>query len=847
MVWFSLNLQAQLAPTITSQPTNLTSIVGGTAVFSVTTGGTGPFTYQWQFNDTNLPAGIITVAGSGTGGYSGDGGAASLGELNCPAGVAVDASGNIFIADSGNNRFRKVGTNGVITTVAGNGTIGYSGDGGAATLANLGGPDGVGVGAVDASGNLFIADGDNNVIRRVGTNGIITTVAGDGNSGYSGDGGAATHAELSGPWGVAVDASGNLFIADGGNNVIRKVGTNKIITTVAGNKNGWSGYSGDGGAATSAELNGPYGVAVDAFGNLFIADSWNNVIRKVGTNGIITTVAGNGTPGYSGDGGAATLAELDGLQSLAVDASGNLFIADTYDNVIRKVGTNGIITTVAGNGIGGYSGDGSPATSAELNGPYGVAVDASGNLFIADLYNNRIRKVVFSSPALVLHNVDAVNAGIYDVVVSNPYGSVTSSAATLSVLGVPVINTQPQSKAIVLESNATFTVAVTGAGPLTYQWQFNGTNLPPSIIMVAGNGTGGYSGDGGAATLANLNGPLDVTVDVSGNLFIADEGNSRIRKVGTNGIITTVAGNGTCGYSGDGGAATLANVGGPDGVGMAVDASGNLFIADGDNNVIRKVGTNGIITTVAGDGNLGYSGDGGKATRAELNGPFGVAVDTSGNLFIADGGNNVIRKVGTNGIITTVAGGGYSGDGGAATNAELHNPTGVAVDASGNLFVAGWGDSVIRKVGTNGIITTVVGNGTAGYSGDGGAATNAELNCLQGLAVDASGNLFIADGGNNVIRKVGPNGIITTVAGNGSGGYSGDGGAATLAQLNWPFGVAVDVSGNLFIADVENNVIRKVVFSSQTLVLNSVGAVNAGNMTWWSQILAEASPALSRH
>jgi len=414
------------APIILAQPTNEVVLAGSTAAFSVAVSGTGHLTYRWQFNGTNLPYGVITtVAGNGKEGYSGDGGAATSAGLRSPTGVAVDASGNLFIADEYNNVIRKVGTNGIITTVAGNGTWGAFDNGGPATSAELDHPNAV---AVDASGNLFFAEGFGARILKVGTDGIISTVAGNGTNG---DGGAAASAELGRPWGVAVDASGNLFIADELSNRIRKVGTNGIITTVAGN--GTNGYSGDGGPASKAELHSPTGVAVDASGNLFIVDGGNSVIREVGTNGMITTVAGNGTPGYSGDGGPATNAELSLPLGVAVDASGNLFIADYNDSVIREVGTNGIISTVAGNGTNGYSGDGGAATSAELSYPSSVAVDASGNLFIADGFNNRIRKVVFPGPTLVLTNVGGANAGSYDVVVSSPYGSVTSRVVTLAV------------------------------------------------------------------------------------------------------------------------------------------------------------------------------------------------------------------------------------------------------------------------------------------------------------------------------------------------------------------------------------------------------------------------------
>jgi sugar lactone lactonase YvrE len=382
-------------------------------------------------------AGNGYVNGNGFGGYSGDGGAATNAELNFPSCVAVDAISNLFIADSSNNLIRKVDNKGIITTFAGTGGIAFSGDGGAATNAQFHYLGGL---AVDAIGNLFIADTSNYRIRKVGTNGIIITVAGGGTSGL-GDGGAATNAELNFPSRVAVDAISNLFIAD--SNLIRKVDNKGIITTFAGT--GGIAFSGDGGAATNAQFHLYYlgGLAVDATGNLFIADTYNYRIRKVGTNGIITTVAGGGTSGL-GDGGAATNAELNFPSGVAVDAIGNLFIVDDY--VIRKVDNKGIITTVAGNGTNGYSGDGGVATNAELNNPTDVAVDTTGKLFIADSHNFRIRVVNPGTPCptQVLSTVGFGNAGAYDVVVSSPYGSVTSSVVHLTITLPPVVLSAPQ-------------------------------------------------------------------------------------------------------------------------------------------------------------------------------------------------------------------------------------------------------------------------------------------------------------------------------------------------------------------------------------------------------------------
>ncbi|WP_242929066.1 LamG-like jellyroll fold domain-containing protein [Pontibacter vulgaris] len=346
---------------------------------------------------------------------------------------------------------------------------------------------------------------------------------------------------------------------------------------------------------------------------------------------------------------------------------------------------------------------------------------------------------------------------------------------------------------------------------LAVLWAFTAT--AQNITTVAGNGTYGYSGDGGAAISARLYNPFNVATDAAGNLYIAEYLNHRVRKVAVDGTITTVAGMGVATYGGDGGAATSAQLRNPSGV--AVDAAGNIYIADYGNDRIRKVAANGTITTVAGTGVEGYSGDGGQATSAKLIDPYDVAVDAAGNLYIADYGNSRVRRVAANGIITTVAGSGipgYSGDGGAATSAKLTIPRGVAVDAAGNLYIADQSDNRIRKVSTNGIITTVAGNGTSGYSGDGGAATSAQIRYPTDVAVDAAGNLYIADQSNFRIRKVSTNGVITTVAGNGTSGYSGDGGAATGAQFSSAFGVCVDVAGSLYIADAYNQRIRKVEF-----------------------------------
>ncbi len=335
----------------------------------------------------------------------------------------------------------------------------------------------------------------------------------------------------------------------------------------------------------------------------------------------------------------------------------------------------------------------------------------------------------------------------------------------------------------------------------------------PVIETIAGTGAGGFSGDGGAATSAQLYEPNSVAFDSSGNLYIADRNNHRVRKITSDGIISTFAGTTSAGFSGDGGAATSAQLSHPNGV--TFDGSGNLYIADSGNNCVRKVTPSGIISTFAGTcGSSGNSADNGLATSALLNTPLSVAFDNSGNLYIADYSNHRVRKVTSSGTISTFAGttGGFSGDGGAATSAQLNTPSGVAVDSSGNLYIGDQYNHRVRKVALDGIISTFAGTTTGGFSGDGGAATNAQLRNPTGVVFDSSGNLYIADTANHSVRKITPAGTISTVTGTGAAGFNGNGIAATSAQLNYPYGVGVDGSGGLYITDNLNRRIRKIVF-----------------------------------
>lgn len=336
---------------------------------------------------TNANAQIITtIGGNGTAGYSGDGGPATAAQIST-IGIATDTAGNVFTTEYHIDRVRKISTAGTISTFAGTGVGGYAGDGGPATSAQMVDPTGA---AVDRAGNLYIAECNNHIVRKVSATGIISTVAGNLSIGSSGDGGPATAASLYRASDVAVDTSGNLYIADYSSNNIRKVNTAGIISTYAGT--GTAGFSGDGGPATAAEVNWPYYVATDLAGNVYFSDRGNNRVRKINTAGIITTIAGTGTAGFSGDGGSATAAMLDGPGGMAFDKDGNFYFCDQNNNRIRKIDAAGIISTIAGSGTAAFSGDGGPATAAALNQPASIAI-TGGTLFISDQGNARIRKI----------------------------------------------------------------------------------------------------------------------------------------------------------------------------------------------------------------------------------------------------------------------------------------------------------------------------------------------------------------------------------------------------------------------------------------------------------------------
>ncbi len=481
-------------------------------------------------------AGIIsTIAGNGTSGSGGDGGVATSAQLNFPSGMAMDSSGNLYIADYNNHRIRKVTSGGTINTVVGTGTGGYSGDTGAAASAQINSPNDV---VFDSSGNLYIADYFNHCIRKVDTGGIITTVAGTTTGGYSGDNGPATSAQLNSPAGIAIDSSGNLYIADEVNHRIRKITiADGNITTVAGTTT--AGYSGDNGAATSAQLNHPFGVAVDSSGNnLYIADRFNHSIRKV-TGGIITTVAGNTTLGYSGDGGAATSAQLNYPLDVAVDSSGNIYIADSDNHRVRKVTTGGIISTVAGDGTLGSGGDGGSATNAQLRVPRNVTLDSSGNLYIADNNNHRIRKVIPAPTMDVQGNSISIVSGDTTPVTtdntnfgSTPVGTPVSKTFTIVNTGDSPLNLT--SSPIVSITGSGFSVTTQPTSPVA---AFTGTtNL---VIQFAPTAAGVSNGTVSIVNDDSLHNPYTFSITATGTNTAPVANNNSLT------VTEDVVGNGT--------------------------------------------------------------------------------------------------------------------------------------------------------------------------------------------------------------------------------------------------------------------------------------------------------------
>jgi len=678
---------------------------------------------------------INTIAGNGTAyGFNGNNIAATAAQILNPYAVVADDTGNVYFAD-GNaliRKFRK--STGLVSTFAGGGAS-NPGNGGPATAAALQISYGI---AIDDSANIYFSNGAR-VSKVYASTGKITTVAGTGVNGYNGTGIAATAAQLSAPAGLCLDAAGNLYIADGGNYVIRKVTkATGIISTVAGT--GISGYNGDNITATSAWVS-PSDVSVDPSGNLYICDGQR--IREIySATGIIHTIGGNGFNGYYGDGGPATAAEFWNPGGVKLDAAGNVYVSDGYNSRIREINTStGIINTITGNGYPGYNGDGMPAALTQIGNPEGIAFDTTGNLYIADNTNNRIREW-------------------------NPSSGLVST--------------------------------VTGMG----------------------------IGAGLSATSVSLFKPAGLVVDGSGNLYIAQSFGHYITKINpASGAVNSFIGSGVSFQFPDSVPADAAGFG--QAWGLCMDKNGNAFISDHGGSIFKYNKSTNNVIKYGGSVVNSYRGDGGPATAAWFNEVGNLAVDDSDNVYIPDMQNNRVRKIyASTGKVVTIAGnghGGFTGDGGKADTSALYYPTSVALDASGNVYIADWANNRVRKITkSTGLISTVIGNGSGGFPNN-VPATSACTFSPYDIKVDANGNLFLLDG--SLVSEVNHStGLINKVVGGFTNGYSGDGGPATAAELNYPWCIALDASGNLYVSDSYNYRVRMVSSSVITSQPRSLSA-----------------------
>ncbi len=639
-------------------------------------------------------------------------GLGSAARFNTPDGVAVDRLGNLYVVDSINNMIRKITPGGLVTTFAGTpGTKGSADGMGAAARFNN--PLGI---AVDIAGYLYVADAGNSTIRKISPGGVVTTLAGTPGAQGSADGlGAAGWFWY--PRAVAVDSAGTLYVAD--NSTIRKVTSTGLVSTLAGKPGPWGSADGTG---PEAQFGGPEGITVDHTGTVYVADSLTNRIRKITPDGVVTTIRNS----------SGSVISIYNPHGIVLDDSGNVFVTVQYLNLVEKITPDGVVTVVAGTAYSWpYSSVDGTGTDARFNNPGGLALDSTGTLFVADTNGNTIRKIT-------------------------PLGVVTTLAGSAGGIG---------------------NVDATGPDARFYE-------------------------------------PAGLTVDGAGNVYVADTLNLEIRKITPAGIVTTLAGLNSWTYPGGvDGTGADARFYYPSGV--AADKTGNLYVADTFDNAIRQISPGAVVTTLAGTLTwYNYGSADGTGSAARFRYPDRVAVDGAGYLYVTDSGNNTIRKIAPGGVVTTLAGtagitGSVDGTGGYA---QFADPTGIAVDGTGNLYVTDTSTSIIRKITQAGVVTTLA--GMAGVTGAAdGTGPAAKFNHPQDLAVDTVGNLYVADSGNNTIRMITPGGVVTTIGGV-AGIVGSEDGIGAAARFNNPTGVAVDTSGNLYVTGYNNSAVRKAQLAS---------------------------------
>lgn len=615
--------------------------------------------------------------------------------------------------------------------------------------------------AVAADGTTYVTESSANRVRTVSPDGVIRTVAGTGSPGYSGDGGPATKAQLQGPIGIALGQDGSVYVADTYNSRVRRIGSDGKITTVAGS--GSTGAVTDGMDAKAAPI-GPTDVAVMADGSLAVTDPGNHRVWRIAA-GKVTALAGSGAAGVGGDFGAAIDATLMFPLTLATRPDGGLLVADMTAGSVREVRPDGSIQPVA----------------AGLALPMGVAATPLGDVVVTSAGGHTVLQVDSRGAVTIL-------AGTGQDASAGDDGPATDAAFSFPA-GVDVGR---DASVMIVDAYAN---RVRRIGP------------DGNVVHVAGGGPAGNAGDNAPATGAALRGPGGMAFDPDGNLYVAESIAGRVRRIGTDGIITTVVGQSLVG----GGTRANEALNLPAGLAVGVDAT--LFVAEFGGDRIVAVPPIGTGRVVAGTGVAGLSGDGGPGAAAQVDSPTGVWLDPDGALVFADWGNNRVRRVAPDGTVGTIAGGpGLIDDGrsAAADAVVLASPVGVARAGDGTLFVAESDGNRVRRIDTEGWSVTVAGTGTAGFAGDGGPAVAARLNAPQGIALAADGTLFVAESSGNRVRRIDTDGTITTVAGTGEAGFSGDGGPAAAAELSSPENCIVDPGGALLVADTGNNRIRRI-------------------------------------
>ncbi|MDE2869307.1 MAG: hypothetical protein OXR64_01835 [Chloroflexota bacterium] len=640
----------------------------------------------------------------------------------------------------------------LLSDFAGTGEIGNGGDGGPALAAQFRSVGGVVVGS---DGVVYVSDPSASRIRRIRADGVIEALAGTGIRGYGGDGGPALAADFTDPSRLLVDQAGTLFVAE--LDRVRRIDASGLVSTVLGD--GHAGLEGDGGPAAFARTAGNEGMAIDGDGNLFIAERAANRVRRIDTRGNLTTVAGTGVPGSDGDGGPALSATLNQPVDVDVDGQGNLLIAELTGNRIRRVSTNGVIDTIAGTGLPGGAGDGGPATAAELHGPQSVVVDASGAVLIADWNNRRIRRI---HPDGTMQTVAGLVGGRVE-----SGGPALESRLTLPLAITPTLD----GRLLIVEQSARRIRALVpapqsgadAASPQTSDDQPADTQSAPVAFVPPASA-------------------LPSGAPLAGEL-----------------VAEVFAGTGESGNAADGEFRLSAALASPRGI--AIDGIGRLLIADTGNHRIRRLDPDGVVRVIAGTGASGSAGDGLAAKAAQLNRPSALVVDSNGSIYVADSGNFRIRKIDPDGIITTFAGGsqpGVGGDGGPARDAQFTEPIGLALGSDGSLFVVDGPVHRVRVIRPDGLIHAYAGSGVDGNGGDGGQATEAALGFPQRVALNADGSALVTQLHAGIVRRIGSDGVIDILAGSGRSGAPAEGPAREI-RLDAPIGVATDTVGAAYV------------------------------------------------